>query len=320
MHLQHTLCVSRKNLFPVYRYNVSNQTLQLGRSYSINEGKTLKQLQINKVGLVYNTRVPVALPLVKEIGAWLDVRDIQTWYCSTEEFLSFTESADLVLTLGGDGSILRTMQKTAPAGIPLLGINLGRVGFLTEAQPDAWEMTLERVLAGDAHVEERMMLCVTLIRDGMSIAQEIALNDAVVSRSALARTVRLTTYIDGALLTRYVSDALILATATGSTAYAYALGGPILPPWLNNILLVPAAPHLSLERPFVLNAEAVIEVKINTEIPGMLSVDGRMEGELLNDDIIRVQRSTTQARFLRLRNRNDYYRTLVTRLIPSNGD
>jgi NAD+ kinase len=280
----------------------------------------LKQLEIKSVGLVYNAQVQAALPLVGEIGTWLEGKNIKIWHCSTEEHLSITEPADLVLTLGGDGSILRAMQKTAPAGIPLLGINLGRVGFLTETQPDDWKRTLERVFEGDAHIEERMMLCVTLIRDEKPIAQETALNDAVVSRSALARTVRLTTYIDGALLTRYVSDALILATATGSTAYAYALGGPILPPWLDNILLVPAAPHLSLERPLVLNAEAVVDVKINTDIPGMLSVDGRMEGELLDGDIIRVQRSPTLARFIRLRNRNDYYQTLVTRLTPRNGD
>jgi NAD+ kinase len=282
--------------------------------------KPSNELQISQVGLVYNTQVLAALPLVNEICKWLKARDIHTWHCSTDELLSFSEPADLILTLGGDGSILRAMQKTAPAGIPLLGINLGRVGFLTETPPDAWMDTLERVLGGDAYIEQRMMLCVSLIRDGIQLAQETALNDAVISRSALARTVRLTTYVDGTMLARYVSDAIVLATATGSTAYAYALGGPILPPWLDNILLIPAAPHLSLERPFVLNAEAVIEVKINTEIPGMLSVDGRMEGELLDNDIIRVQRSLTHAKFLRLRNRSDYYRTLVTRLTPSNGD
>ena len=281
---------------------------------------SVKNPQIKKIGLVYNSRVQASLPLANEIGAWLKARDILTWVCSSEENQDDFHSADLVLTLGGDGSILRATQKAAPAGIPLLGINLGRVGFLTETQPDTWQTTLEQVLAGAAHIEERMMLCVSLIREGKVIAVETALNDAVVSRSALARTVRLTTYIDGALLTRYVSDALILATATGSTAYAYALGGPILPPWLNNILLVPAAPHLSLERPFVLDSEAVVEVKINTEIPGMLSVDGRMEGHLLNDDTIRVQRSSTIARFLRLRSRNDYYRTLLERLTPRNGD
>ncbi|MDF1513021.1 MAG: NAD(+)/NADH kinase [Anaerolineae bacterium] len=280
----------------------------------------MKNPQIKNVGLVYNSQVEAALPLVKDISTWLNHRNIQTWTCAIDELDVIPQNTDLILTLGGDGSILRITQKTALAGTPLLGINLGRVGFLTETQPDTWEMTLERVVAGDAHVEERMMLCVSLIRDRIQIAQETALNDAVVSRSALARTVRLTAYIDGALLTRYVTDALILATATGSTAYAYALGGPILPPWLDNILVIPAAPHLSLERPLVLDAAAIVEVKINTEIPGMLSVDGRMEGELLNDDVVRIQRSTTKARFLRLRNRNDYYRTLVTRLTPRNGD
>ena len=116
------------------------------------------------------------------------------------------------------------------------------------------------------------------------------------------------------------ADGLILATPTGSTAYAYAVGGPILPPWLENIVLIPAAPHLSLERPFVLDAEAVIEVRVETEISGMLSVDGRMEGELQDGDVVRVERSGITARFLRLRSRSDFYNTLVERLIPRNGD
>ena len=155
------------------------------------------------------------------------------------------------------------MPRSAPAGTPILGINLGRVGFLTEALPESWEPTLARVLAGEAEIENRMMLCVTLVRGGEAIAREHALNDAVVSRGALARTVRLHTSVDGAWMARYVADALILATPTGSTAYAYAVGGPILPPWLDNIVLVPAAPHLSLERPLVLNAEAVGESRSN---------------------------------------------------------
>ena len=164
------------------------------------------------------------------------------------------------------------------------------------------------------------MVCVTLIREGVAIAEEQALNEAVVSRGALARTVRLHTAIDGAMMTRYVADGLILATPTGSTAYAYAAGGPILPPWLDNIVVVPTAPHLSMERPLVLDAQSVIEVRVETQIPGMLSVDGRMEGELVNGDVVRVERSEIRARFLRLRSRNDFYETLVNRLIPRNGD
>ncbi len=278
-----------------------------------------EQQPIQRIGLVYNVRVERSLPLMREIVAWLQARGIQTWYCATPDHPAVSEPADLLITLGGDGSILRVAQKAAPAGTPILGINLGRVGFLTEALPESWEPTLARVLAGEAEIENRMMLCVTLVRGGEAIAREHALNDAVVSRGALARTVRLHTSVDGAWMARYVADALILATPTGSTAYAYAVGGPILPPWLDNIVLVPAAPHLSLERPLVLNAEAVVEVEIETEIPGMLSVDGRLEGELLHGDVVRIERSALRARFLRLRRRNDFYETLVQRLTPRNG-
>jgi NAD+ kinase len=278
------------------------------------------QFTIHTVGLIYNARVDEALPMANEIAAWLRARDCEAWVCATTDHPKVCKSADLLITLGGDGSILRAMQQSAPAGIPVLGINLGRVGFLTEAQPDAWESALTRILNGEGSLEERSMLCVKLFRGGEKLAEEQALNDAVVSRGALARTVRLTTNIDGAMLTRYVTDALILATATGSTAYAYALGGPILPPWLDNILMIPAAPHLSLERPLVLDADAVVEVEVHTDIPGMLSVDGRMEGELLDGDLVRIERSHLKGSFLRLRSRGDFYRSLVERLMPRNGE
>lgn len=275
---------------------------------------------LTHIGLVYNARVRKSRPLAERIARWLEDRGVDTWLCATSEHPTIAEPADLLITLGGDGSILRVTQRAAPVDTPILGINLGRVGFLTETSPATWADTLERVLAGEGKIESRMMLCVTLIRDNAPIAQEHALNDAVVSRGALSRTVRLHALIDGALMARYVADALIVATPTGSTAYAYAAGGPILPPWLENILVVPAAPHLSLERPVVLNPEAVIEVDVETEIPGMLSVDGRMEGELLNGDIVRIERSNIRARFLRLRSQEDFYSTLVERLRPRNGE
>jgi len=275
---------------------------------------------LHTIGLIYNPHVEAARVLGEKILAWLTARQVQAWLCAGQESVPVQGPAELFVTLGGDGTILRTMQRAAPAGVPVLGINLGRVGFLTEASPETWEQVLTRVLAGEGWIEIRAMLRVTLLRDGVAIAQEDALNDAVISRGALARTLRLETSIDGAFVTRYVADGLILATATGSTAYAYAAGGPILPPWHNSILLVPAAPHLSLERPLVLDKEAVIEVRVNTEVPGMLTVDGRMEGELHHGDLVRIERSPLKARFLRLRSRNDFYRTLVARLTPRNGE
>jgi NAD+ kinase len=272
------------------------------------------------IGIIYNPRVISALAMAEEIAVWLESQGIVTWRCATDSHDSLCTPADLLVVLGGDGSILRTSQKAAPAGIPLLGFNLGRVGFLTEASPDCWRDVLGRVLAGEGIIEERMMLDVALCRQGQEVVCDIALNDAVIGRSGLARTIHLKACIDGTFLTRYVTDGLIVATPTGSTAYAYALGGPILPPWVHALLVVPAAPHLSLERPLVLNAEAVVEVEITTDSSGTLSVDGRMAGELLQGDTVRVRRSQLLARFLRLRDKADFYRTLVARLTPHNGE
>jgi len=281
---------------------------------------TQKLPPIRTIGLVYNVKVNAARPLATDIIAWLTARNIQSWCCPWNQQTIWKDPADLLITLGGDGTILRTMQKAAPRGIPILGINMGRVGFLTEAPPDTWEAVLQRILNGEGWVEARAMLRITHIRNQQIQTEAHAVNDAVISRGALARTVHLETRIDGTLLTRYVADGLILATATGSTAYAYAAGGPILPPWLDNILLIPAAPHLSLERPLVLDAAASIEIIVNTYMPGMLTVDGHMAGELLHDDIVRIERSPLKARFLRLRSRTDFYNRLVARLAPRNGD
>jgi NAD+ kinase len=291
-----------------------------GAPVAATESVMPNRLEIEHVGLVYNARVEDAQPLAEKIAAWLDARGLHAWACAMPEYAGTDKPADLLITLGGDGSILRAAQRAAPAGTPILGINLGRVGFLTEGTPKDWETTLQRVLNGEGEIETRMMLSVTLLRNGVLTAREQALNDAVVSRGALARTVRLHTSIDGAFMTRYVADALILATPTGSTAYAYAAGGPVLPPWLDNVIVVPTAPHLSMERPVVLNADAVVEVVVETQIPGMLSVDGRMEGELLDGDVVRVERSSTKARFMRLRSRGDFYTSLVERLVPRNGE
>lgn len=273
------------------------------------------------IGLIYNPRVGASIPLAQQIADWLEARGVSSWLCSTHERPADGAclfKSDLLITLGGDGTILRAARMAAPLGIPLLGLNLGRVGFLTECEPEHWVEVVERILANEGSVEERMMLQVTHLREGVMQAREFALNDAVISRAALARTVHLLTAIDGAVLTEYVADALILATATGSTAYSYAVGGPILPPWLDNIVVAPVAAHLSLDRPLVLNAQAVIEITVRATMPGMVTVDGRLTGELREGDCVRVERSPIKARFLRLRNRADFYGTLVTRLSPRN--
>lgn len=221
---------------------------------------------------------------------------------------------DLLIVLGGDGSLLHGGALAAPHGVPVLGINLGRLGFLTEAQPDEWEDVLARVMAGDYWLETRMMLHVEHCRAGKTLGEYEALNEAVVSRGAHAHPVRLKTFIDGGEFTTYVADGLILATPTGSTAYALAAGGPILPPELRNILLIAIAPHLSLDRAIVLAQGATVSVQVRTAARALLSADGRVEVPLGDGDEVRVRMSDYVTRCVRVRPPTYFYSMLMARM------
>jgi len=224
----------------------------------------------------------------------------------------------MLVTLGGDGSILRAARAAAPYGTPILGVNLGRVGFLTEAEPETWRDVLSRTLVGDYWVEERMMLHVAARRDGEPLGQAEALNDVVVGRGARAQVVHLHTEVDGGRLATYVADGLIVATPTGSTAYALAAGGPVLPPQLRNILLVPIAPHLSMERPVVLSEGVTVRIIVAGGRPAVLTVDGEVHAEMESGDEVVVEASPHVARFARVQERTYFYKTLVARLVPRN--
>ena len=221
---------------------------------------------------------------------------------------------DMIIALGGDGSMLRTGTLAAQRGVPILGVNLGRLGFLGEVQPDGWPATLDQVLAGRYWIEERMMLHVEHHRDGHMLGSYEALNEAVVGRGALARPVRLKTLLDGGELTTYVADGLIVSTPTGSTAYALAAGGPILPPELKNILLIPIAPHLSIDRALVLPQGTTVEVIARTDHQAILSADGQYEVELQDGDRVLAQMSAFLTRFVRVRARNYFYMSLMQRM------
>jgi NAD+ kinase len=221
---------------------------------------------------------------------------------------------DLAIVLGGDGSMLLTGAMAARHGTPLLGINLGRLGFLGEVQPAGWPEALQHVLAGNCWLEERMMLHVEHRREGQLLGSYEALNEAVVGRGAIARPVRLKTLIDGGELTTYVADGLIMATPTGSTAYALAVGGPILPPELRNILLVAIAPHLSIDRAIVLPQGAAVQVVVRTDHQAMLSADGAHPVPLQDGDAVDVRMSDFTTCFVRVRSRHYFYTSLMQRM------
>ena len=221
---------------------------------------------------------------------------------------------DLLLALGGDGTMLHVGRLAAPMAVPVLGINLGHLGFLTEVQPAEWPEALGRVLAGNFWIEERMMLHADHYRGAECLGGYEALNEVVAGRGTFARSVRLTTLIDGGEITTYVADGLIVATPTGSTAYALAAGGPILPPELRNILLVAIAPHLSVDRAIVLAQGSTVDIVVHADHEMLLSADGQAEASLLDGDRIRVRMSEHSAWFARVRPVTYFYTTLMARM------
>jgi NAD+ kinase len=265
---------------------------------------------------------PATAPVAERIAGYLESRGVDAWCCGQWDDPQITDQvrdSDMVIAIGGDGSMLRASRVCARYGVPVLGVNMGHLGFLTEiSEAEDWKQALDSVLRGDYWIEARMMIHAALLRAGLVLAEGDALNDVVISRQAATHMILLETYIDKDWATTYNADALIIATATGSTAYALACGGPILPPELRNILIVPVAPHLSMDRPIVLAEGATVEVVAAADNTAaiVLSLDGVPAGQVQPGDTIRIQASDSVSRFVRLRERNYFYRSLLDRLEP----
>lgn len=275
-----------------------------------------------RIGVLAHPTRPQTAPVAEHIAHTLRERGCDAWVkvdWTPENVRSDIESSKLVVAIGGDGAMLRAARACADFDVPVLGVNMGYLGFLTEIkQPEEWEKHVDQVIAGDYWVEVRMMLNAQHVREAKVIADVDALNDVVISRGMVTRMIRLDAYIDGNWTTTYNADALIIATPTGSTAYALASGGPILPPELRTILIVPVAPHLTLDRPIVLPEGARVEIHVSpdTQTETIFSADGMRGTELRSGDRVRVQASDLVSRFARLRERNYFYRSLLDRLEP----
>ncbi len=277
---------------------------------------------LSRVGILAHPTRPQTAPVAERIAASLRARGVDVWLFTVwtdVDVLPHIGNTDLVIAIGGDGAMLRAAHVCAPSGVPILGVNMGYLGFLTEIlMPEDWEAQRDAVIAGEFWVEQRMMIATCVMRGDQQIACADALNDFVISRGTVTRMIRLDTYIDGDWTTTYNADALIIATATGSTAYALATGGPILPPEMRGMLIVPVAPHLSLDRPIVLPDGASVEVVVSPDAEAeiVLSVDGTRLADLHSLDRVIVRASEQISRFARLRERNYFYRSLLDRLEP----
>lgn len=274
------------------------------------------------VGLVVHEHRPEAAELARAAARWLvdrhhDVRlpkaDAETiglseFGCPVDELAA---NLDVAVTLGGDGTILRAVSLVSRQGVPLLGVNLGRLGYLADLEPEGLIEALERVLAGDYAIEERMMLSVTLQRAGQpppttAIDGDMwALNEAVIERPAAGHTVHAAVQVDGRFWTTYAADGLIVATPTGSTAYAFSAGGPIVSPNVRALLMTPVSAHMSFDRSLIVDAGDTIRIEV-TERPATLVLDGRETALLERGDAILCTEAPGCARFVAFGTRDFY--------------
>ncbi len=268
-------------------------------------------MAINRIGILYHPMIGAASTLAGELEGLLTGRGVSVWVCSAWEgktAKSRLDTTDLILTIGGDGTILRAVGVIVPGLVPIAGINLGRLGFMTELSASEAVDRLPALLAGEGWIDERAML------EAQFSGQVFhALNDVVVARGRLARAVYVETIVDDEPLAAYRADGVVVATATGSTGYSLAAGGPIMHPQSKEFVLLPVAPHLSLPYPLVLPPQATVELRVTTSHEATLSIDGHINLPLSSGDSVTVRQSPHKARFLRIHPRA-FYGSLEQRL------
>jgi NAD+ kinase len=252
------------------------------------------------------------------LGAWLGDRGLEAIYSTETAALAGAAAhgariatrealpceVDLIVVLGGDGTLLAMAARTAQArrDVPILGVNFGSLGFLTEIRIDELTSSLERVLAGTATFDERAMLAATAHRTRGDVDARVVLNDVVFTKSALSRMIELSVWVNGGFVTRVKADGLIIASATGSTAYNLAAGGPIVHPRADAIVLTPIAPHTLTNRPIIVPGSEIIEVR--PQVQGTLdeifvTYDGQAGYPLQEGDVVRVRRSERTLRLVK---------------------
>ncbi|MBF6590905.1 MAG: NAD(+)/NADH kinase [Ktedonobacterales bacterium] len=279
---------------------------------------TAGRVPLTTIGILYRDRSDAAIALSEALTERLRTSGRRVWSAALPkgevEDGSRLAGTEVVLVLGGDGSILTAARMCAPLAIPILGINFGRVGFLTELEPSEVDEKLPLYLGGDYWVDERAMLQAEV---GMGSARQrfIALNDVVMVRGAEPRVIRIKVWLDGHYYNTTVADGVIVSTATGSTAYNLAAGGPILHPQVRSSVLTPIAPHLAADRSLILEPHATISLELQPDSDGaILSADGQINHEVSPGAQVTITGNTHLTRFLRRRPPTHFYRILAAKL------
>jgi NAD+ kinase len=271
--------------------------------------------KLNRFAIAYNGQIPHAAAIGSEMRAFLEQEGAQVLSMSTidnQVLLPCMDArkTDALIVLGGDGTMLRACHLCSAVNIPIIGVNLGTMGFLIELQPDQWREFLPRLFTGDYRIEQRMMLRAEHLRGDKKLGEWQVVNEVVVCRGQYVRPVRLSTEVDGYPMASYVADGIIASTPTGSTAYALAAGGAILPPDIRNIIIVPIAPHLSPSQSIVLSEGARVRIKLHAAYEAVISIDGHPPVIMEPGDHIDVSASDFNTSFIRFHNPGFFYRSL----------
>jgi NAD+ kinase len=250
-------------------------------------------MTVGRIGFAYNPTSEAAVELSARASGWCQVRGIGEWQAQAGDLDRLREelrTTDVLVVLGGDGTFLRAARAVAEVDVPLLGVNLGKVGFLSKAEAGDLETVLGQIVAGDFTIDERMVIEGRILRGGRIGQDErhIALNDIVIARGALARVCRLDVSIDGSHLATFIADGLVVASPTGSTGYSFSAGGPILDPVSRNLVVTPIAAYLSAIRSVVVSPRQVVRCQVVDAYEALVSVDGREDLPISVGDVVEV--------------------------------
>ena len=257
---------------------------------------------MTRIGFAYNPTKPAAMEMTQRATAWCHAHGVDTWAVesdATDDLIAHLQQSDYLVVLGGDGTFLRATRALAQVDVPVLAVNSGRIGFLAKIDPEGLERTLADLVAENFEIEARMMLEARLIRaSGEAAGAFAALNDAAIVRGAEARVLHLDISIDDTHLASYIADGVIVATPTGSTAYSFSAGGPILDPTARNLIVTPVAAYLSSLRSIVVGPTHTVRVRHVDGAAGIVSIDGRDDYPVNVGDSVEIRALPRPMRFI----------------------
>ncbi len=250
-------------------------------------------MSAKRIGFAYNPTIDAALELSARAAGWCRIHGVDQWQAQSGDLPALLEelpTTDALVVLGGDGTFLRAVRGVAEVDVPILGINLGKVGFLSKAEAGELDEVLRKIVSNDYRIDERMALEGRILRDGHPIddVRHVALNDIVVARGALARVCRLDVAIDDTHLATFRADGLVVASPTGSTGYSFSAGGPILDPVSRNLVVTPIAAYLSAIRSVVVSPSQTVRCQVVEAHEALVSVDGREDIPIQIGDVVEV--------------------------------